>query len=73
MATTQTSDSDILPAFHELGADESHALFDAMARDLLGMTGDEFLARRKAGDFADADAPGNSDVMFLALLVARDE
>ncbi len=73
MAITDASAIDTPATPHLLGEDESRTMFDAMARDLLGMTGEEFLERWNAGEFSDADAPGNSDVMYLAMLVARDE
>lgn len=40
--------------------DEAHALFDAEARRVMGMVGDEFLRRYDAGDFMDVHDDGEN-------------
>ena len=43
----------------ELTAEEARAYFDAQARRLVGMSGEEFLRRLDAGEFDDlVDQPG---------------
>lgn len=73
MVLTNASGIDTRAARLMLGTDDGRALFNATACDLIDLGRDEFLARWNAGECADADAPGNSDVMFLAMLAARDE
>ena len=46
--------------------EEAHAIFDAEARRLMGMTGEEFPRRYDAGDFADIHADGEN-VRFTSL------
>lgn len=48
--TTRTS-GDVVPEVHELTTEEGRALFDRTARKLLGISGDEFLARWDRGDY----------------------
>jgi hypothetical protein len=50
--TTSTS-GDVVPEVREVSADEGRALFDKTARKLLGISGDEFLARWDRGDYED--------------------
>ena len=50
--------------------EEGRAFFDAQARRLLQMSGDESLRRWDAGEYdAVADDPGHSEVMQLAVLI----
>lgn len=60
---------DTEPRVADLDAEEWRAFFDAKARELLGISAEEFLRRWHAGDYDDlADEPGNSDIIYLALL-----
>jgi hypothetical protein len=55
---------------HYLSRRERHALFDRRARELMGMSGEEFLRRWDAGEFnAIADDPDRPEVMLLATLI----
>jgi hypothetical protein len=66
MATTGPP-TDALPG--ELDPEEAQAIFDALARELLGISGAEFLRRWDAGAYdAIADDPDHPEVMRLALL-----
>lgn len=50
--------------------EEGMALFDAQARQLLNISGEEFLRRWDAGEYRDiADAPGHRHIMRLAMLI----
>lgn len=52
---------------HELTQEEGRALLDEVAREYLGMSGDEFLRAWDAGEFdGDADRP---EVMRVAMLI----
>jgi len=60
-------------AIKALSEAESAAFFDGKARELLGISGDEFRRRWDAGDYdAIADDPHHSDIMYLALFLPRD-
>lgn len=67
MATTiDEVDSSIRYATPE----EGRELFDYQARELLGLSGDEFLRRWDAGEYQDiADAPGHRHIMRLVMLI----
>ncbi len=55
---------------HWISDDEAHAIFDAEARDVMGMSGEEFLRRYDAGDFADVHREGeDTDFTELELLL----
>lgn len=55
---------------HWLSAEESQALFDERARQLLGISGAEFLRRWDAGEYdAIADDPEHPEIMRLAMLI----
>lgn len=45
---------------------EGRELFDAAARRFLGMSGEEFLRRRDAGEFVEDDRP---EVTLVAMLI----
>ena len=64
--TTQTS-GDVVPEVHELSAEEGRELFDKTARRLLGLSGDEFLARWDSGDYRDERE--NMAVTKVAMLI----
>ncbi len=62
-------ETDLLPPVVEMNVEESRAFFDQKSRELLGMSGGEFLRRWNAGEYvAIADEPGNSDYIYLAML-----
>lgn len=67
MATTAKQ---AIPEIIVLSDEEAHAAFDEAARRLVGMSGDEFIRRWDAGEFAEiADKPGNRHIMRLAGLI----
>jgi hypothetical protein len=52
-----------------LEGDEARAYFDKSARDLLGMSGEEFLRRLDAGEWEEVIDDGeHSDHLFLAMM-----
>jgi hypothetical protein len=66
MATTTDLE---LPDVRHLTVKESRAFFDRMARELLGISADEFRRRWSAGEYdAIADDGNHSDITYLALL-----
>lgn len=74
MMVANATEPEALPPFRTLNHGEGRAFFDDMARSLLGIPGDEFLANWRAGAYAEAaDAPGNGDIIYLAMLAARGE
>ncbi len=53
-----------------LSDEEAHAIFDAEARCTVGMSGEEFLRRYDAGEFAHAHDDGeNLDLMSLEFII----
>lgn len=52
--------------FNELSDDEFSALFDARARELLGMSGEEFIKKLVSGEVADLD---HSSVVMLEMMI----
>ena len=55
-----------------LPPDEAHAFFDGVARQIVGMSGDEFIAKWDAGDYADLpldETPEGREIIHLALLI----
>lgn len=54
-----------------LSLEESFAVFDRQARRLMGgMSGDEFIRRWNAGEYAEiADKPGHLHIMRLAMMM----
>jgi hypothetical protein len=52
----------------ELTRDEGRALLDRQARRELGISGEEFLRRYKAGEYADIDTPAVARVAMLVHL-----
>ncbi len=52
-----------------LTLEEAHAFFDRQARELLEISGEEFIRRWDAGEYdAVADRSGHTDVLYLAML-----
>ena len=50
--------------------EEAHAIFDAQARKTMGMSGEEFLRRYDAGEFADIHRDGeNTAFIKLEMLI----
>lgn len=64
---TTRADGDVVPEVRELSAEEGRALFDRTARKLLGISGDEFLARWDRGGYADDQ--DNMAVTKVAMLI----
>ena len=62
MTTHETADGTL----RELTPDEARVLLDRQARRYLGMSGEEFLRRYRAGEFADCDTPDVSRVADAA-------
>jgi len=55
--------------FHWLDVEEERQAFDEQARELLGISGEEFLRRLDAGVYDDVcDDIEHRDVMYLTLL-----
>jgi len=50
----------------EMSDDEFNAMFDARARELLGMSGDEFIEKLNAGEVAELD---HSSVVMLEMMI----
>ncbi|HZO29406.1 MAG TPA: hypothetical protein VFH48_25810 [Chloroflexota bacterium] len=66
MAVPQPSSED---GIRFLDDDEAHALFDAQAHELVGMSGEEFLRRLDAGEWRDViDDPRRPELSFLVSL-----
>ncbi|HEX5199733.1 hypothetical protein ACFQS1_28195 [Paractinoplanes rhizophilus] len=59
--SSKTDQSDVV----ELTPEQGRELFDRRARKLLGITGDEFLARWDSGDFMNSDDPKVSSLAVL--------
>ena len=58
------------PPRHDLSPEESRAFFDAKARELLDISGEEFVRRWNAGEYDEiADDPAHSDIMYLAMFL----
>ena len=64
--TTRTS-GDVVPEVHELSVEEGAVLFDKTARKLLGISGQEFLARWDRGEYDDERE--NMAVAKVAMLI----
>lgn len=68
--TTPDGEPDVyddgLPPVEWLSAEEARALFDERAREVVDMSGDEFVRRWEAGEF---DADDRSDLMALVLMI----
>ena len=53
----------------DLSPEESRAYFDAEVQALLGISGEEFLRRQDAGEYAAIpDDAGDADIVYLAVL-----
>jgi hypothetical protein len=59
-----------VPGTVEVTYDEWMAMFDEAVRERLGISGDEFIERWNAGEYAEiADKAGHRHLMGLALLI----
>jgi hypothetical protein len=66
MAVPQRSNED---AIRFLDDREARAYFDAQARELVGMSGEEFLCRLDAGEYSgEIDDPRRPELSFLVSL-----
>jgi hypothetical protein len=76
MATTHNFDDDLqkhddqYPLIVVLTQQEWDAMFDAKAREWLGMSGDEFISKLRAGEIED---PDRTPVVKLALMMQELE
>ena len=61
MTVPETPDGNL----RELTPEEARALLDRQARRYLGMSGEEFVRRYRAGEFAEVDTPDVSRVLML--------
>jgi len=58
-----------VPAVIHLSDEEGRALFDSEARELLGISGVEFLRRLRAGEYDGVpDDPEHWDILYLAMM-----
>ncbi len=58
------------PGWRILSPEEGLAFFDEVSRNLLGISGDEFLRRWDASEYRDLpDAPESSDVAYMAMMM----
>jgi hypothetical protein len=63
-ARQQTTDVELLTP------EEARAVFDYQARQLVGLSGDEFMRRWNAGEFHEQfDLPGHEDLTQLVMLM----
>ena len=62
-------DEELAPDVIFLEGDEARAYFDKEARELVGMSGEEFLRRLDAGEWYDViDDPEYRDHLYLSML-----
>jgi hypothetical protein len=67
MATTQEK---LIGGVKIVDADEASDIFDALSRQLMNISGEEFLRRWEAGEYADVvDTPDHLHITRLALLI----
>ena len=66
MASAQHAEEYELPEIVELSPDEGRQLFDERARDLVGMSGEEFLRKWDAGEIED---PDRSPIIELIMMI----
>ena len=70
MAVPQLATEEEERGWRILSPDEGRAFFDEASRNLLGISGEEFLRRWDAGDYRDLpDAPESSDVAYMAMMM----
>jgi hypothetical protein len=70
MAATRETTQRTIPTV--LPPEEARALFDRQARSLVGMSGEAFLRRWDAGEYADKNLDENQEtrrIAFLSLLI----
>ena len=66
MSTAKSTDEYELPPIQWLTHEEALEVFDARAREIAGMSGEEFLRRWDAGEFPD---PDGTPLMRLVMLI----
>lgn len=70
MAQTVENNETVEPI---LSPREAYEVFDCEVQRLMGISGEEFIARWETGELAGvADEPGNRHIMRLALMMPRD-
>ncbi len=70
MAVPQLATEEEERGWRILLPEEGRAFFGEASRNLLGISGDEFLRRWDAGDYRDLpDAPESSDVAYMAMMM----
>ncbi len=71
MAETAERTEQIEQSIHWISDEEAHALFDAEARRVMGMSGEEFLRRYDAGEFDDRlDTSADADLDYWGLVLS---
>jgi hypothetical protein len=72
MATTvhDTREAETDLGFHHVSATEGKAILDRQARKYLGMSGEEFVRKYRAGEIEDTD---RTDVLRVAMLISLAE
>ncbi len=58
-----------LPAVQEIGLEEGRALFDRRARELVGMSGRDFLEKWDSGHYEDCDLDDYPGIVKLYMLM----
>lgn len=62
-----------LPQVRESTVEETRALFDRMARGILGISAEDFRRRWNVGEYgAIADDGDHSDIMYLSMFLPLD-
>jgi hypothetical protein len=70
MATTHKQQDQ---GVQHLSPEEWYREYDALARRLMNMSGEEFMCRWDAGEFDEiADSPGQTHIIFLASFIPYD-
>jgi hypothetical protein len=65
----EIDEAELLPPIQWLTDEEAKAYFDESAREMLGMSGEEFIRRWNAGEWDGiADTPEHWDKLYLAML-----
>lgn len=72
MPTTDRTDYRTMVTADELTPDEAREIFDRAAREEFGISGEEFLRRWDAGEYADTDDPKITRLEILMPLARPD-
>lgn len=67
-----TPDVQSHPTIHELTDEEACALFDRMAQQYLSISGDEFLCRLDAGEYAEGRQEPRVETLIMLIPLVRD-